>query len=329
MNRVYGVTIKKGGQSKSTTVTTIARLLALYGARVLIVDLAQPGSTSTALRDIWPTSAHGLTSELLDPFALLAAADRPHPDDVMAAIESLQLPIPLISKPSWGGGFISALPFDEFIGGVGRRLRSPFILDGILRSMDSAFDVMLLDFPLDDGILFDNAMIATDRVIVPFVASAASLEGIDATLRVLRRAREGYARATLGGILLTQVEPRNKRISDLVNTLMHSGEIEGEPLKDRLFPFAVRYSDFFDHAFRYGEPVWERTQDPRVWAGYVLLTEWILSDAHLTHLLPNRRHAALIEEDTRVMDTAAVAAGVGTGEARLKDLRTMMAKEEI
>jgi cellulose biosynthesis protein BcsQ len=321
MQRVYGVAIKKGGQGKSTTVTTLARLCALYGARVLVVDLAQPGTASTALRDSWPNGQHGLLSDVLDPFCLLQPQDLPHPDDVLAALDALHLPVPLTSKPSWGGGLMALLPYDEGLGSVARRLQSPYVIDGILRSMDSAFDIILVDFPAEESILLDNALLSADRLIVPFVADASSLEGIDATLRLLRRGREGNARATLGGIILTHCEPRNKRAGDIVNTLMHSGEVEGENLKERLFPFAIRQSDFFDHAFRYGEPVWERTQDQRVWSGYVLLAEWLLTDAGLEGLIPNRRFAALLDDDTRVMDTAAVAAGTGTGEARLHDFR--------
>jgi cellulose biosynthesis protein BcsQ len=321
MQRVYGIAIKKGGQGKSTTVSTLARLCAIYGARVLVVDLAQPGSVSTSLRDSWPHSQHGTFGELLDPFCLLEENDRPHPDDVLAALDALQLPVPLIAKPSWGGGLMNILPYDDLLGSIGRRLRSPFVVDGVLRSIDSAFDIMLIDFPADDSILLDNALMATDRLIVPFVAEAATLEGIDATLRMLRDGCGGRARATLGGMILTHCEPRNKRAGDIVNTLLHSGEVEGEVLKDRIFPFAIRHSDFFDHAFRYGEPVWERTQDQRVWSGYVLLAEWLLADAGLDHLIANRRNAALLEDDTRVMDTVAVATGVGTGEARLREFR--------
>jgi len=322
MQRVYGVAMRKGGQGKSTTVTTLARLCALYGSRVLIVDLAQPGSASTAMRDCWPNTNHGTLSELLEPFAILQPTDRPHPDDVINAIDALQLPVPLVAKPSWGGGLIAILPYDDQLGTIARKLQSTFILDAMLRSVDSAFDIILIDFPAEEGILLDNALIATDRLIIPFTANAASLEGIDATLRLLKRAREeSAARATLGGIILTQVEPRNKRIGDIVNTLIHSGEVEGEVLKDRIFPFAIRHSDFYDQAFRYGEPIWERTNDQRIWAGYVLLAEWLLLDAGLEEMLSQRRHAALLDDNLRVMDTAAVATGVGSGEARLGDFR--------
>ena len=34
----YGIGIRKGGQCKSTTASTLARLLAHYGARVLVAD---------------------------------------------------------------------------------------------------------------------------------------------------------------------------------------------------------------------------------------------------------------------------------------------------
>ena len=50
--KAYGVAIRKGGQGRSTTVSTVARLCALYGARVLVVDLAQPGTATASLRDI-------------------------------------------------------------------------------------------------------------------------------------------------------------------------------------------------------------------------------------------------------------------------------------
>ncbi len=322
MQRVYGFAVKKGGQGKSTTVTTLARLCALYGARVLVVDLAQPGTTTTGLRDSWPNMQPGDFSELVGPFSALGPQDRPHPDDVLTALEALRLPVPLTARPSWGGGMMALLPFDPRLGRAARGLQSPFILDGILRSVDSAFDLILIDCPAEEGIMLDNALHATDRLLVPFVAEATTLEGIDATLQMARIAREEQcARVTLGGIVLTRCEPRNKRAADIVNTLIHSGEVEGESLKDRLLPFAIRHSDFFDQAFRHGEPVWERTSDQRVWAGYVLLAEWLMADAGLDRLIGQRRHAALLDDDTRVMDVVAVAAGIGSGEARLADFR--------
>ncbi|HLJ81275.1 MAG TPA: AAA family ATPase, partial [Ktedonobacterales bacterium] len=64
MTQVYGVAIRKGGQGKSTTVSTLARLCALFGARVLVVDLAQPGTSTASLRDLWPAGEHGELSNV-------------------------------------------------------------------------------------------------------------------------------------------------------------------------------------------------------------------------------------------------------------------------
>ncbi len=72
------------------------------------------------------------------------------------------------------------------------------------------------------------------------------------------------------------------------------------------FPFAIRANEFFEQAFRYGEPVWERTSNPTHWAGYVLLAEWLLRDADLAHLAhPSRRRGpALLPADTRILDVS-------------------------
>ena len=66
---------------------------------------------------------------------------------------------------------------------------------------------------------------------------------------------------------------------DVVQALLQTTEIEGERVSERLFPFGIRADEFFEQAFRYGDPVWERTANPSHWAGYVLLSEWLLRRA--------------------------------------------------
>ena len=83
--RTYGVAICKGGQGKSTTVSTVARLCALSGARVLVVDLAQPGTTTASLRDIWPDSEHGDLSTAMLAFRTYPAGVAPEPEQVHEA----------------------------------------------------------------------------------------------------------------------------------------------------------------------------------------------------------------------------------------------------
>lgn len=304
--RIYGVAIRKGGQGKSTTVSTVARLAATYGARVLVVDLAQPGTTSTSLRDLWPDVEYGELSSLLHAFRGINPGEAPTLDQVSESLHATQIPVQLKSQPSWSGGFIALLPWDELLGEAAVYLRSERVLAGVMRALAPAFDLALIDFPGEGGPLLTNALAATDRVVLPLAPETPALEGADAMLRLMARAREAGHDVTLAGILLTRCEAKKQRVADVVMAITHSPEVEGEPLARKLFPFAIRANDYFEQAFRYGVPVWDRTGDPADWAGYVLMTEWLLRDAGMDALASQRRGPAILSPDTRVFDTTAV-----------------------
>jgi chromosome partitioning protein len=309
MSRVFGVTNRKGGQAKSTTVSTLARLCAIQGARVLVVDLAQPGTTTTSFRDLWPEIEHTDLSHCLLGFRDLPAGHAPTPAEALRALTACGLPVPLKSVPSWGGGSIGVLPHDDLLGEAATLLQSERVLHGLLAALHERVDVVLLDCPADGGLLLANALAATQRVIMPLVPEASALEGADATLRLLARVRQGGHPISLGGILLTRCDPKSKRAADIVRTLTLSGEVEGEPLQSKLFPFAVRQSEYFEQAFRYGVPIWERTEDQVHWAGYALLAAWMLQDAGLTHLATQPRLEARLEPTTRILYSPAIGLG--------------------
>ncbi len=306
MTTVYGVAIRKGGQGKSTTASTLGRLCALYGARVLIVDLAQPGTTTASLRDIWEPATHDLLANLLLAFRAFPAGVGPTPEQARAAFAAAQLPVRLPTQPSWSGGSIAVLPWDDALGDACALVPSERILGGLIAGLDDEIDVALIDFPAEGGPLFANAIAASSRVIMPLTPETPALEGADAMLRALARAREQGQDITLGGILLTRCDPKNKRMYDVVQTIRQVEEIEGETLNDKLFPFAIRTNEFFEQAFRYGEPIWDRSSNPAHWAGYVLLTEWLLRDAGLARLSGQRRGPALLAPDTRILDATAL-----------------------
>lgn len=317
MERVYGVANRKGGQGKSTTVSTLARLCAIQGARVLVVDLAQPGSTTTAFRDLWPETEHEDFSRCLLAFRGLEGGRAPEARAVREALAASGLPVVLTSYPSWGGGFVAVLPHDDLLGEAAAYVPSDLLLAGLLAALAPEIDLVLIDAPTDGGPLLANALAATGRVILPLVPEASALEGADATLRLLARARQGGLPISLGGILLTRCEPKSKRAAEIVRTLAQSGEVEGEPLHRKLLPFAIRQSEFYEQAGRYGVPVWERTDDAQHWSGYALLAEWVLRDAGLTRLAAEPRLQARLEPTTRVLYSAAL--GLGRPEIEYRD----------
>lgn len=309
MNRVFGVAIRKGGQGKSTTISTVARLCAIQGARVLVVDLAQPGSTTTSFRDLWPEAEHVDFSQCLLAFRGFAPGALPTPDQARQALAACALPVHLTARPSWGGGRIAVLPHDELVAEAAAYLPSDRVLAALLGALGDQFDLTLIDFPMDGAALVANALAATDQIIMPITPEAPALEGADATLRLLARVRATGHAIALGGILLTRCDPKNKRVADVVRALTQSGEVEGEALRQKLFPFAVRQSEYYEQAFRYGVPVWERTDDPTHWAGYALLAEWALRQAGLSHLTSNPRLENRLEPATRILHTPSLLMG--------------------
>ncbi|HEX8729971.1 MAG TPA: ParA family protein [Ktedonobacterales bacterium] len=306
MPKVYGVAIRKGGMGKSTTVSTIARLCALYGARVLVVDLAQPGTTSASLRDLWPEAPHGDLSAALLALRDIPAGALPATEAAQAVLDDAELPVSLQSQPSWAGGALFVLPWDDLLGEAAAFLQSERALAGLLAALAPSIDITLIDFPAESGPLMTTALAATESVIMPLVPEAPALEGAAATLRLLARVRESGRAIELGALLLTRVEPRNKRLFEVTQALKQAGAVEGESLERKLLPFAIRTNEYFEQAFRYGVPVWERTDNMRDWAGYVLMAEWLLRDANLSELTANRRGPAILTPETRVVDTTAV-----------------------
>jgi chromosome partitioning protein len=304
MPRVYGITIRKGGQGKSTTVATLARLCALYGARTLVIDLAQPGSCAASLRDIWPATEYGELSSALLALREWTAGWQPSVDAARAALLDAGLPAQLIALPSWDGGSIAVLPWDDMLGDAAAFVQSELTLSGLIAALEDEIDLVLIDYPGETGALMTMALSATDSVLTPLAPETPALEGVAATLRMLARVRAAGHPIELGGILITRAESKSKRLIEITQALRQAGELEGESLQRKVLPFAIRASEYFEQAFRYGEPIWERTNSQREWAGYVLLAEWLLRDAGLDELAANRRGPAMLAPETRIIDTA-------------------------
>jgi cellulose biosynthesis protein BcsQ len=307
MSKVFGVAIRKGGQGKSTTVSTVARLCALSGARVLVVDLAQPGTTTASLRDIWRPWDHTDVSETLLALRSVPAQVTPSLEQARAALSASGLPVALASQPSWAGGSIRIFPWDEALADAATFVRSEFVLAALIRALADEIDLALIDFPAEGGSLYAMAMAVTERIIMPLAPETPALEGAYSTLRSIAQWKARDHPIALGGIILTRCDPKNKRMFDVVQALLQTTEIEGELVSERLFPFGIRVNEFFEHAFRYGEPVWERSANPSHWAGYVLLAEWLLTRAGRGDLAqPSRRRGpAILTADTRVLDVTA------------------------
>lgn len=306
MRKVYGVASRKGGQGKSTTVSTLARLCAISGARVLVIDLAQPGTLSASLRDIWPEANYTPLSAALLRLRHTPPQTLPSHTEATDALTACQLPVQLKSKPSWTGGAIGILPWDEFAADAAAFVQSEFLLKGILTALSEHYDIALIDYPAEGGPLLTNALAATESMVLPLVPETPALEGAEALLRLMARARANGLNIELDGILLTQCDPRNRRVAEIVQTVRQAGTVEGEPLSEKVYPFAVRTSEFFEQGFRYGEPVWGRAGSKAPSAAYVILARRLLYRAGLAKQANSQNAEMILDPDTRIFDISAL-----------------------
>jgi len=241
-----GVTIavlsQKGGTGKTTTVRTLADVLARLGLEVLAVDLDPQGNLS-------------------DYFDVPADAD-PTIADVLAgkaravdAIHNGVLPANL--------GLAEA----ELV--LGGKMGREMTLRRALRDIKRRYDVVLIDCPPALGLLTVNAVVAADFALISTEAQYFSLQGVEQALEIIELAKDNlHPDLEWLGIVLN--------IADL--RTIHSREALAQlrdRFDDKLFGAVIRSS------IRYAESA-ERAVSildyrPELGADYLALADEVLS----------------------------------------------------
>jgi chromosome partitioning protein len=195
MGIVYAIANQKGGVGKTTTAVNVAACIAEAGYETLLVDVDPQGNATVGLgvaRDDGPGLYDVLSGEI-------AAVDAVRQTDV----EGLSV---VASTPDLAGATME-LPR---VAGSETRLRDA------LAPLRERFAFVLLDCPPSLGPLTVNALVATDRVIVPVQTEYFALEGLAGlldTLKLIRR--ELNPRLTVAGMLLTMHDARTKLAQDV------------------------------------------------------------------------------------------------------------------
>jgi len=177
MSRAVSVCLLKGGIGKSTTSINLARELAHRGSDVLLVDLDPNGHTTTGL---------GFGEEFYS---------EAHLGDVLLDDAELE-PRELILET---GFEIDLLPSNDRIeqvesdlGGVmmGSARLKQRVIDPLL---GDDYDYVVVDCPAARGKLNDNALYATQNLVLPMRPESGALSGLEKTVkRLITPAREHF-----------------------------------------------------------------------------------------------------------------------------------------
>ncbi len=191
MRKIICIANQKGGVGKTTTAINLAASLAAAEKKTLLVDCDSQGNA---------TSGMGIDKNIISKKNLYHSLIGNIP--LKDVIVSTQLP------------YLDVAPADqdligievEFVNLADREKK----LRNLLKSLDTAYDFVIIDCPPSLGFLTVNALVASDSLIIPLQCEYFAMEGLGHLLNTVKlvKARLNPALA-VAGILLTMFDTRN------------------------------------------------------------------------------------------------------------------------
>jgi chromosome partitioning protein len=197
--RVFVVANQKGGVGKTTTTVNVAAGLALYGARILVIDLDPQGNASTALGIEHSEGTPGVYEAVIEgePLSKLLAPCAEHPG-IMVVPATIDL----------AGAEI------ELVSIVARESRLKKSLDAHLAETEAAgekYDYVFIDCPPSLGLLTINALVAAPEVLIPIQCEYYALEGVGQLLRNIEMVKSHLnPNLDVTTVILTMYDGRTK-----------------------------------------------------------------------------------------------------------------------
>ncbi len=185
---------RKGGVGKTTTVINLASYLAEIGSKVLIIDTdPQANCSSILLKDFDDRNNHSLIDalEALNNEILLStiACDTYH--------ESIKI-IPNTSHCMLWERQVAK--HSDAVMGIKRLIEHDERLE--------TYDYIIFDTPPNLGVMMNNALMASDYVIIPIPPSDQfALDGLAAYLNLIGSIRQHNSKLKLLAVLITKYDP--------------------------------------------------------------------------------------------------------------------------
>lgn len=221
---VWTVANQKGGVGKTTTVVSLAGILAQRGQRVLLID-TDPHASLTSYLDLDSDRLEGTLYELFQ--AAKPSAELVNRMTLKTRFENISL-LP---------ASITLATLDRV---MGNREGMGLVLKRALLRVQDQFDYVLIDCPPVLGVMMVNALAACDRILVPVQTEFLALKGLERmmkTFEIMQRSKREKFRYT---IIPTMFD---KRTRASLMTLQSIKEQYGEAVWNAVIPIDTKFRD--------------------------------------------------------------------------------------
>lgn len=248
MGKIISIVNQKGGVGKTTTTINLGAALANYNQKVLIVDFDQQANATTGLG----IDKEDILFDVTDFFTHIALVKKAI---LHTAIDNLDV-IPATIKLANVEETLYQVPDKEYL--MSRKLSE----------LKSEYDYILIDCPPSLGLIVDNALYASDSVIIPVECGYYSYDALTQMTHKINSVQK-HKKIEIEGILLTKLDNRNTLGYKIVEKVQFL-------FPDKTFKTIITNSSHIQEAPLYGKSVLQFSYNSRGSKEYRELAKEIL-----------------------------------------------------
>lgn len=263
MGKTIALCNQKGGVGKTTSAINIAAYTALFGKKVLLIDIDPQANATSGLGLNKTTVATSIYSALIESSPIdkaILSTQVKNLDIVASNLELIGIEIELVDEDN-----------------------REFRLKSAIEPIKALYDYIFIDCPPSLGLLTINALVASDAVIIPLQCEYYALEGLTQLLNTIDLIRDRLNNTLhIQGIILSMADGRarlTKEVIDEVREYFSNKErfantyIEKVKVYNTIIPRSIRLSE----APGFGKPIALYDKYSTAAKKYEALTKEILS----------------------------------------------------
>ena len=230
MGKIISFINQKGGVGKTTSCINMSAYLAVFGKKVLLIDLDAQGNASSGL---------GYDKENKNKVTMF---------DVIIEDKTIEEAIVPTKVEN-----LFLVPADVDLSGAEVELVSmnnrEKIIRNILKKVKDNYDYICIDCPPSLGLISVNALTASDSVIIPMECEFFALEGLTQLMYTIKLVKKHLnENVDVEGVILTKKDNRNNLGISVANDLKNF-------FKDKVYETVIPRNVRLAEAPSFGEPI--------------------------------------------------------------------------